>query len=95
MVRLIDHDDLEPLPRILVHLLRLRDFLQQVLDDYTVEVAHVGRGDFEVVDGGYDVEFQLAVRGRLEDPGVDFDLFDAGAVQGAEGGDDAGFFAGA
>jgi hypothetical protein len=31
----------------------------------------------------------------LEDAGVDFDLFDAGAVEGAEGAEDAGLFAGA
>lgn len=48
-----------------------------------------------MVDGGDDVEFKFAVGGRLEDARVDFDLLDAGAVEGAEGGDHAGFFAGA
>ncbi len=95
MVRLVNHHHFEPLPRVLVHLLRLRDFFQQVLDDNTVEVADVAGGDFEMVDGGDDVEFEFAVGGRLKDAGVDFDFFDTGAVEGAEGGDDAGFFAGA
>ena len=95
MIRLVDHDHLEPLPGILIDLLRLRDFLEQILDDDAVEVADVRRGDFEVVDGGDDVEFEFAVRGRLEDARVNFDLFDAGAVEGAEGGDYASLFAGA
>lgn len=95
MIGLIDHDDLEALPRILIHLLRLRDFLQQILHDHAVEVADVRRGDLQVIDGCDDVEFEFAVRGRLEDSRVDFDLLDAGAVEGAEGGDDTGFLAGA
>lgn len=45
-----------------------------------------------MVDGGYDVEFEFAATGRLEDAGVDFYLFDSGAVEFFEGGDDAGLF---
>ena len=95
MIGLVDHDHFEPLPRILIHLLRLRDLLEQILHDDAIAGADVARRDLEVVDGGDDVEFELAVRRRLEDAGVDFDLLDAGAVEGAEGGDDAGLLAGA
>jgi hypothetical protein len=48
-----------------------------------------------VVDGGDNVEFELAVRRGLEDARVDFDLFDARAVELFERGDDAGLLAGA
>lgn len=95
MVGLIDNDDLEALARGNVDLLGLRNFLEQRLDNDAVVVADVGRGDFEVVDGGDDVEFDFAVGGGLEDARVDFDLFDAGAVELLEGGDDTGLFAGA
>lgn len=93
MVRLIDNDDLEALSRAEVDLLCLRDFLEQVLDDDAVVVSDVRGRDFEVVDGGDNVEFELAVRRGLEDARVDFDLFDAGAVELFEGGDDACFLA--
>jgi len=39
-----------------------------------------------VVVGGYNVEFQLAVRGGLEDTRIDFYLLDTRAEKGAEGG---------
>jgi hypothetical protein len=94
VVRLIDHHDLEPLLRRQIHLLRLRDFLEQVLYDDAVVVAHIGRCDLEVVDGGDNVELELAVRRGLEDARVDFDLFDAWAVELFERGDDAGLLAG-
>lgn len=48
-----------------------------------------------MVHGGDDVEFEFAVRGGEKDARVDFDLFDAGTIEGFEGRDDAGFFAGA
>lgn len=48
-----------------------------------------------MVDRGHDVEFELAVAGRLEDARVDLDFLDAGAVELFEGCDDAGFLAGA
>ena len=89
-----DHD-LEALPGILVDLLGLRYFFEEFLNDDAVIVTDVGRGDFEVVDGGDDVEFEFAAGGGLEDAGVDFDLFGAGAVEGAKGGEDAGLLAGA
>lgn len=47
-------------------MLRLRYFFQKVLHDYSVVVPDVRGCDFEVVDGGDDVEFEFAVRGRLE-----------------------------
>ena len=93
MIRLIDYHDFEPLPRILIHLLRLRDLLEQILHDDPIKVADVAGGDFEMVDGGDDVELEFAIRGRLEDAGVDLDLFHAGAVERAQGGDYAGLFA--
>jgi hypothetical protein len=46
-----------------------------------------------VVDGGDDVEFELAGGGGVEDAGVDFDLLDAGAIEGFQGGEDPGFLA--
>lgn len=48
-----------------------------------------------MVDRGDDVEFELAIGGGLEDACVDLDLFDGGAKELFEGGDDAGFLAGA
>lgn len=48
-----------------------------------------------MVDGSDDVEFEFAVAAGLENAGVNFDLFDAGAVELPEGGEDAGFLAGA
>ena len=93
MVGFVDDDDFEALLRVEVDLLGLGDFFEEFLHDDSVVVADVGRGDFEVVDGGDDVEFELAVAGGLEDSGVDLDLFDAGAVEGAQGGEDAGLFA--
>lgn len=41
MIRLIDDHDLKPLPGILIDLLRLRDLLEQILDDDAVEVADI------------------------------------------------------
>lgn len=95
MVRLVDDDNLEPLSRRNIHLLCLCDFFEERLDHDTVVVTNIGRGDFEVVDGRDDVEFDLAVGGRLKDAGVDFDLFDAGPVELLQGGNDTGLFAGA
>lgn len=95
VVGLIYDDDLEALARGNVDLLGLRNFLEQRLDDDAVVVADVGRGDFEVVHGGDDVEFDFAVGGGLEDARVDLDLFNAGTVELLEGGDDTGLFAGA
>ena len=93
VVGFVDDDDFEALLRVEVDLLGLGDFFEEFLHDDSVVAADVGRGDFEVVDGGDDVEFELAVAGGLEDSGVDLDLFDAGAVEGAQGGEDAGLFA--
>lgn len=95
MVGLVDDNDLEALARSDIDLLRLRNFLEQRLDDDAVVVSDVGRGDFEVVDGRDDIEFDLAIRGGLEDARVDLDLFDTGAVELLQGGDNAGLFSGA
>lgn len=95
MVSFVDNHDLEPLSRGDVDLLCLRDLLEQRLDHDAVVVADIGRGDFKVVDGRDDVEFDFAVGGGLEDAGVYFNLFDAGSVELLQGGDDAGLFAGA
>ena len=80
VVGFIDHDNLEPLLRRQIHLLCLGHFFQQFLNYDAIVVSNVGRGDFEVVDGGDDVEFELAVAGCLEDSSVDLDLFNTGAV---------------
>ena len=65
------------------------------MHDDAVVIAHVRGRDLEVVDRGHDVEFEFFVRGRLEDARVDFDFFHTWAVQFFEGGNDAGFLAGA
>lgn len=93
MIRLVDHDNLESLLRGEIDLLRLRDLLEQLLHHDPVVVAHIGGGDLEVVDRGDDVEIELAVAGRLEDSGVDLDLFDSRTEEFLEGRDDAGFLA--
>ena len=41
MIRLVDHHHLEPLLRSLIHLLRLRYLLQQILHNHPVVVAYV------------------------------------------------------
>ena len=61
VVCFIDHDDFEALFRGQVHLLSLCYFFEEVLDDDAVVVADVAGGDFEVVVGGDDVEFEFAV----------------------------------
>jgi hypothetical protein len=76
----------------LVNLLRLCYLLQQILHDDPVIVSHIRRRDLEVVDGGYDVELELPVRGGLEDSRVDLDLFNAWPVQLFERGDNASLF---
>ncbi len=48
-----------------------------------------------MVDGSDDVEFQFSVRGCLEHAGINFNLFDAWAVEFFQGCDDAGFLPGA
>lgn len=93
MIRFIDNDHLEPLLRGQIHLLRLGNLLQQFLDHDPVIVPDVRGCDFEVVDGGHDVEFELAVAGRLEDTGIDFDLFHSRPVQFFQCRDDACFLA--
>jgi len=93
MIRLIDYHHLELLLRALINLLRLSYLLQQVLYNHTIVVPDIRRRNFKMVNRCYDIEFEFAVRGRLEDAGVDFDLFDTGAVEFFEGGDDAGFLA--
>lgn len=95
MVRLVDHHDLEPLPGALIDLLCLCYFFQKVLDHNSIIVADVARCDFEVVDRGYDVEFQFAARRRLEDARVDLDLLDAGSEKFFEGGHYSRLFASA
>ena len=81
MVCLIDDDNLEALLCAQVDLLCLRHFLEEVLHHHSVVVADIRRCDLEVVYGCDDVEFELAVRGRLEDAGVDLDLLDTRAVE--------------
>lgn len=41
-----------------------------------------------MVYGSDNVEFELAVRGSLEDTCIDFDLFNTGAIEFFEGCDD-------
>ncbi len=61
MIRLIDNHHLELLLGSRVHLLCLGYFFEKVLDDDPVVIADVRGRDFEVVNRGYDVEFQLSV----------------------------------
>jgi hypothetical protein len=81
VVCLIDDDDLEALLCAQVDLLGLRHFFEQILHHHSVVVADIRRCDLEVVYGCDDVEFELAVRGCLEDTGVDLDLLDTRAVE--------------
>ena len=62
-VGFVDDDDFEALFGVHVDLLGLRDFFEEFLDDDAVVVADIAGGDFEVVDGGDDVEFEFAGRG--------------------------------
>jgi hypothetical protein len=50
------------------------------LDHDAVVVSNVGGSNLKVVNGGDNVEFELAVAGGLEDSRIDLDLFDTGAV---------------
>lgn len=93
-VGLIDDHDLEALLCREVHLLRLRNLLEQVLYHDAVAIAHVAGRDLEVVDGRDDGELGLAVADRVG-AAVDLDLFDAGPVELLERCDDAGLLAGA
>lgn len=81
VVGLVNYNDLEPLLRGLIHLLCLGDLLQQFLDHDSVVVTDIRGRNFEVVDGGDDVEFKLAVACRLEHSRVDLDLLDSRSVQ--------------
>ena len=94
MVRLINHNHLEALLCAQVDLLCLRDLFQQILHNYSVVIADIRRRDLEVVDRGDNVEFEFAVARGLEDACVDLYLFNTGAVELLERGDDAGFLAG-
>lgn len=46
-----------------------------------------------MVYGCYDVELELAVRGRLEDARIDLDLLDTGTIEFFKGCDNASLFA--
>jgi hypothetical protein len=89
VVCLIDDDDLEALFCAEVDLLCLRDFLEQILHNYSVVVSDIGGRDLEVVYRSDDVEFEFAVCRGLEDARVDLDLLDTGAIQLLECCDDA------
>ena len=71
MVGFVDHAHLEALLGRQIHLLRLGDFFEQILDDDAIVVANVRRRDLEVVVGRDDVEFQLAIAIRLISGGVE------------------------
>lgn len=47
-----------------------------------------------MIHGCDNVEFEFAVRGCLENARINLDLLNAGTVELAEGGDNAGFLAG-
>lgn len=93
VVRLVDHHDLEPLLCGLVDLLSLSDFLQQILYNDPVIVAYIRWRDFEMVDRGYDIEFEFAIRRGLKDSRIDFDLLHTGTVQLFESRYNASLFA--
>jgi len=48
-----------------------------------------------VVNGGYDVEFEFAIRSCLKDTRIDLDLLDTGTVELLEGCNDARLLASA
>lgn len=80
MIGLVDDNDLELLLGRLVDLLGLGDLFEQVLDDNSIIVPDIRRCYLKMVNGGYDVEFQLAIASRLENSSIDLDLLNAGAV---------------
>lgn len=86
-VRLVDNDDwrsagtgedpkltFELLLCVQVDLLRLRNLLENVLNDDAVVHADIGRRELNVVVGLHDVDIELAVRGGHEDALVDAEL---------------------
>lgn len=85
VICLIDDNDLEALFRTQIDLLRLRNFLEQVLHDHSVVVSDIGRCDFEVVNGCDNIEFEFTVRGGLEDASINLDFLDSWAVEFFEG----------
>ena len=78
---ILSNDNLESLLRRQIHLLCLGNFFEKFLNDNSVIVSNIGRGDLEGINGRNDVEFQLAIAGGLKDSGVDLDLFHTGTVQ--------------
>ena len=66
MICLIDYNDLKSLLRALVDLLGLCDFFQKILDDHSVKISDIARGDLEMIHGRDNVELQLPIRCRLE-----------------------------
>lgn len=80
MVGLIDYHDLEPLFGRLIYLLRLRYFLEQLLDNDTVVSPNIRRREFKVIYGGDNVEFELAVTASLEHSGIYLDFLNTRSI---------------
>lgn len=80
MVCLIYNHDLEPLFGRLIYLLRLRYFLEKLLDNDTVVSPHIRWREFKVIYGGDNVEFELAVTAGLEHPGIYLDFLDTRSI---------------
>lgn len=81
MICLIDDNNFESLLGGLIDLLCLSDFLEQVLNDDAIVIANIRWCDFEMVDRGYNIEFEFAVAAGLEDARINLDLFYARAVK--------------
>ena len=93
VVRLVDNDNLESLLRIKIHLLCLGHLLQQFLYHDTVVIPDIRWGNLKVINRRDNVELEFPVTRRLEDSGVDLDLFNSGAVQFLECRDNSSLFA--
>ena len=91
----VDDHDLELLLSRRIDLLRLRNLLEDVLDDDAVIVADVRGGDLEMVERGNNVELQLPVAACLEDTGIDLDFFYSGAEELLQRRNDSSLLAGA
>lgn len=60
------------------------------MNNNSVIVTDIRWCDFEVVDGGDNIEFELSVAARLENSGIDLDLLYTGSVKLLQRGDDSG-----
>lgn len=86
-IRLVDDYNFESVFRVQVDVLSLRNLFEDVLNDQTVIISGVGRGEFDVVVGGDNVDVDFAVGGCDKDALINLQLLarcmekeDAGSV---------------